>query len=127
MSSVTTPEVKNDIRKISRREFMRLTGVGSTGLVMGICLPGFTAAASNTPVFSPNLFIHIPEQGPIGIVCHRSEMGQGIRTGILQLIADELLRTHASPKPLPRYFEHDLHTVPPEERAELLRADGLIP
>lgn len=91
MSSVTLPEQRQDaIRTISRREFLRLTGVSSTGLVMGICLPNIAAAATNTPVFSPNLFIHIPEQGPIGIVCHRSEMGQGIRTGILQLIADEL-------------------------------------
>jgi len=46
---------------------------------------------------------------------------------IEQLVAEEILRTHPSPARLPRYFEYDLLTIPPEVRAELLRADGLIP
>ncbi len=40
--------------------------------------------------FVPNLFLKISSHGPIELVCHRSEMGQGIRTGIPMLIAEEL-------------------------------------
>src|SRR4051794_16165397 len=39
---------------------------------------------------NPNVFIHVGPDGTVTIVCHRSEMGQGIRSSLPVLIADEL-------------------------------------
>lgn len=38
----------------------------------------------------PNVFVHVAPDGRVSIVCHRSEMGQGIRSSLPVLIADEL-------------------------------------
>ena len=40
--------------------------------------------------FQPNVFLGINDAGDVFIVCSRSEMGQGIRTGMPPVIADEL-------------------------------------
>ena len=42
------------------------------------------------PGLNPNVFIHLAPDGIVTIVCHRSEMGQGIRSSLPVLIADEL-------------------------------------
>jgi isoquinoline 1-oxidoreductase beta subunit len=39
---------------------------------------------------NPNVLVHIAPDGTTTIVCHRSEMGQGVRSTIPLLIADEL-------------------------------------
>ena len=39
---------------------------------------------------NPNVFIHLAPSGLVTIVCHRSEMGQGIRSSLPVLLADEL-------------------------------------
>ncbi|HXA97262.1 MAG TPA: molybdopterin cofactor-binding domain-containing protein [Candidatus Dormibacteraeota bacterium] len=38
----------------------------------------------------PLVFVAIGEDGIVSIVCHRSEMGQGVRTGMPMIVADEL-------------------------------------
>ena len=38
----------------------------------------------------PLVFVAIAEDGTVTIVCHRSEMGQGVRTGMPMIVADEL-------------------------------------
>jgi len=45
---------------------------------------------SNAPGLNPNVFVHVGPDGAVTIVCHRSEMGQGIRSSLPVLIADEL-------------------------------------
>lgn len=42
------------------------------------------------PGLNPNVFLHVASDGVVTIVCHRSEMGQGIRSSLPVLIADEL-------------------------------------
>ncbi len=39
---------------------------------------------------SPSLFVGLKESGAVVITCHRSEMGQHIRTSVAQIIADEM-------------------------------------
>ena len=39
---------------------------------------------------NPLVFVAIGEDGIVSIVCHRSEMGQGVRTGMPMIVADEL-------------------------------------
>ena len=41
-------------------------------------------------VDSPLVFVAIGEDGTVSIVCARSEMGQGVRTGMPMIVADEM-------------------------------------
>src|SRR5262249_57589204 len=41
-------------------------------------------------VDSPLVFVSIAKDGTVSIVCHRSEMGQGVRTSMPLIVADEL-------------------------------------
>src|SRR6202012_858710 len=41
-------------------------------------------------VNNPLAFVSIAPDGTVTIVCHRSEMGQGVRTGMPLIVADEL-------------------------------------
>jgi isoquinoline 1-oxidoreductase beta subunit len=44
----------------------------------------------NGTVDNPLVFVHLAEDGTVTIVVHRSEMGQGIRTGMPLIVADEM-------------------------------------
>ncbi|WP_257456867.1 xanthine dehydrogenase family protein molybdopterin-binding subunit [Archangium lipolyticum] len=48
------------------------------------------AEERTSPGLNPNVFVHVAPDGLVTIVCHRSEMGQGIRSSLPVLIADEL-------------------------------------
>ena len=88
----------SDVRKISRREFMTRTGQAGGGLVFALtfgtaCQPEQTAvgpAAKAAASVAPNVYVNIRNDGIVEIYCHRSEMGQGIRTSLPQVIADEM-------------------------------------
>ena len=51
---------------------------------------GSQAEENSAPGLNPNVFVHVAPDGLVTIVCHRSEMGQGIRSSLPVLIADEL-------------------------------------
>ena len=82
------------IQNISRRDFLKQTG--ATGaLVLGAqIVPGSMVAAVRAQgtgmSVAPNLFVAIADDGTVTITCSRSEMGQGVRTGIPMILADEL-------------------------------------
>ena len=88
------------LNKISRREFLRRTGQAGGGLVFALTLgsgcsrtsdaPSATVASNDIKTLSPNVYVNVRSDGGVEIVCHRSEMGQGIRTCLPQVIADEL-------------------------------------
>ncbi|NRA65644.1 MAG: xanthine dehydrogenase family protein molybdopterin-binding subunit [Pseudobacteriovorax sp.] len=86
----------DQIRKISRRDFVKATGITTAGLCLGTlsCQSTPKAAPSGTvavdPIFKPNVFVHIGEDGIVSIYCHRSEMGQGIRSTLPIILSDEL-------------------------------------
>jgi isoquinoline 1-oxidoreductase beta subunit len=81
----------NGLEKLSRREFLQRTGVASGGLVFAMTLgtPRVVAGAGASSV-APNVYVNIRDDDTVEIYCHRSEMGQGIRTSLPQVIADEL-------------------------------------
>ena len=82
------------VHNISRRDFLKHTG--ATGaLVLGAqIVPGSMVAAVQAQAtgksVQPNLFVAIADDGTVTITCSRSEMGQGVRTGIPMLLADEM-------------------------------------
>jgi isoquinoline 1-oxidoreductase beta subunit len=81
------------LQNVSRRTFLAALGLGGGGLVIGVAVkgvPGFAGAAAGSAPFAPNVFVSIDPSGLVTILCHRSEMGQGIRTSTAMIVADEL-------------------------------------
>ena len=76
-----------DLRKLSRRRFMQLTGVVGGGLMLGFTLKGREAEAAAT--FEPNAFIRIDADG-ILIHAKNPEVGQGVKTSLPMIVAEEL-------------------------------------
>ena len=84
------------IVNLSRRGL--LGGIAAGGLVLGIGLPragaqqaGFGAdGMPNGWRDDPRLFVAIAEDGIVTVTCHRQEMGQGVRTSIPMVVAEEL-------------------------------------
>jgi len=76
---------------VTRRTFIAGLGAATVGLALGITR---ISSASNKGYFIPNAFIQIGHDGIVQITCHRSEMGQGIRSSLPVLIADELGADH---------------------------------
>jgi isoquinoline 1-oxidoreductase subunit beta len=73
---------------ISRREFVG-AGVGAAaGLLIGFYLPH--RGESRKESFSPNAYLRITPDNKITIVVARSEMGQGVRTALPMILAEEL-------------------------------------
>ncbi|MGA8553959.1 MAG: molybdopterin cofactor-binding domain-containing protein [Candidatus Acidiferrales bacterium] len=75
----------------SRREFLKSSSAGGAGLILAFCLPSFAGAAATDEVrVEPNAFIHIAPNGDIRLTITRSEMGQGVRTSLAMILAEEL-------------------------------------
>lgn len=84
----------NNIEHLSRREFLQRTGKVGGGLVLALtitsaCQPGADKIDNATSV-AANVYVNIRNDSIVEIYCHRSEMGQGIRTCLPQIIADEM-------------------------------------
>jgi len=82
-----------EIVKVSRRDFLRVTTTAGTGLVLGLYVPWqrlAAAAAEAGGPFAPNVFLDIDAAGAVTIWVAKSEMGQGVRTSLPMLVAEEL-------------------------------------
>jgi CO/xanthine dehydrogenase Mo-binding subunit len=73
---------------LSRREFVAAGVAAGAGLVVGFYLPH--GKGSRERVFSPNAYLRITPDNKITIVVARSEMGQGVRTALPMILAEEL-------------------------------------
>ena len=89
--------MKDNIVNISRREFVK--GFAASGLVLAVGLPRLASAEKakygrdampHGWVDNPLAFVSIAEDGTVTIVAHRSEMGQGVRTSLPMVVADEM-------------------------------------
>ncbi|WP_119072126.1 xanthine dehydrogenase family protein molybdopterin-binding subunit [Aggregatilinea lenta] len=89
---------------VSRRNFLKIAGGAGTGLVLGFELPakpraraGFVPppmpgypAQEGGPTYEPNAYLEIAPDGTVTVQIFRSEMGQGVETAFLMIVADEL-------------------------------------
>jgi isoquinoline 1-oxidoreductase beta subunit len=73
---------------LSRREFVAAAVAGGAGLVVGFYLPHGRRKAEEA--FSPNAYLRITPDNKVTIVVARSEMGQGVRTALPMILAEEL-------------------------------------
>lgn len=108
----------NTQSNLSRREFLKVSAVTGAGLVIGVALQGCggrptaspaptitpTTEPTVTPLppptatptpepgaqFEPNLFVRIGEDGAVTITVPRVELGQGVRTALAMILAEEL-------------------------------------
>ncbi|MEM8799941.1 MAG: molybdopterin cofactor-binding domain-containing protein [Pseudomonadota bacterium] len=81
-----------------RRQVVKLLGAGA--LTLGVLFGSPRAATADTDnkrkrgngvtSFSPGVYITVHPDDTLEIICHRSEMGQGIRTSMPMIIADEM-------------------------------------
>ncbi|MGH9703779.1 MAG: molybdopterin cofactor-binding domain-containing protein, partial [Candidatus Acidiferrales bacterium] len=76
---------------ISRREFVKAGAYSGAGLVLTFHhLAGALHAADAETSFAPSVYLRIPPEGKIQFWVTRSEMGQGVRTTLPMLLAEEL-------------------------------------
>ncbi len=78
----------------SRRDFLKLTGLAGGGFALAFYIrTGRDAAAADAAMggdFSPNAFIRIAPSGKVTIVSKQPEMGQGVKTSLPMIIAEQL-------------------------------------
>ena len=87
---------ENTYFDMNRRSFLKSTAAASA-LVIGTYFMGGAPRAMAGVLAKPaenakraNLFIALRPDGMVEVTCHRSEMGQQIRTAIAQIVADEM-------------------------------------
>ncbi|MBT8058730.1 MAG: molybdopterin-dependent oxidoreductase [Gammaproteobacteria bacterium] len=83
-------------RQVSRRDFLKTGGVFVLGISLYGCgkepspVPAGITRSPMTDPWSPDVFVSFDADGTVHIISHRSEMGQGIRTGLPAVLADEM-------------------------------------
>jgi isoquinoline 1-oxidoreductase subunit beta len=77
----------------SRRNFIKITGVAGGGLVLALSL-GATArkavAQAAPATFSANPYVQIKTDGTITLFAKNPEVGQGVKTSLPMIVAEEL-------------------------------------
>lgn len=77
--------------KIDRRDFLKVSATAAGGLVLGVHVaPGRALPADEAGALKPNVFIAIDTAGKVTVWIPRPEMGQGSRTGLTMIVAEEL-------------------------------------
>jgi isoquinoline 1-oxidoreductase subunit beta len=77
---------------VTRRSFLKAGALAASGLVISIELPASAteSAPAAAAVFSPNAYIAITPDNAVRLWVTRSEMGQGVRTTLPMMLAEEL-------------------------------------
>lgn len=79
---------------VDRRAFLKVSALAGGGLLVGTYLRFGEAYAETLAAtaenFTPNAFITIAPSGAVTIIAPNSEMGQGIKTSLPMIVAEEL-------------------------------------
>lgn len=87
-----TPTAEQAPTDRTRRNFLKVGALAGGGLLLGFSVPakrGFAAEAAGA-AFVPNAFLRIAPDGTVTVLSSKSEMGQGVYTGLAMLVAEEL-------------------------------------
>ena len=80
---------------LSRRKFMAGSAVAGAGMLIGLrfAAPLYSQEDSKAPKKAPpnpfDAYIHVKPDGKISLIVAKSEMGQGIKTGLAMILAEE--------------------------------------
>lgn len=77
---------------VTRRDFLKSSAVTASSLILPFRWPSRSYALARPPSssFAPNAFLEIPTGGNVTIWCAKSEIGQGVRTSLPMIVAEEL-------------------------------------
>jgi isoquinoline 1-oxidoreductase beta subunit len=78
--------------ELTRRDFLRSSALGGAGLVIAFYLPtkADMRGQGAQPPFQPNAWLQVDPQDNVTIWVGKSEMGQGVRTSLPMIVAEEL-------------------------------------
>ena len=84
-------------KAISRRNFLRVSGLTGTAFIIGCYFPAsgreakmLSSTEGDITGIELNAWIHIDTAGKVTLFSHRAEMGQGVYQSLPQIIAEEL-------------------------------------
>ncbi len=78
-----------DRADFSRRAFLKSVPAAGAGLVIAAYWPALAEGAPSD-AFEPNAWLKIAPDGTVTIIAARPEMGQGVRTALPMIVAEEL-------------------------------------
>jgi isoquinoline 1-oxidoreductase subunit beta len=81
---------RTDVWKVDRRDFLKVTGMAGTGLLLGVYLPDRPWNPDPDAPLQPNVFVRVDPDGAVSIWVGKADMGQGVRTSLPMIVADEL-------------------------------------
>jgi len=79
--------------RLDRRQFLRVTAVAGGGMLLATYIEPFGAEAFGAEPaadFIPNAWVRITPDGTVTIIAQNPEIGQGVKTMLPMVIADEL-------------------------------------
>ena len=87
-------EAQTHVAALNRRAFLKLAGVAGGGLALAFYIGDRATALANTnggaQDFAPNAFLRIAPDGGILIYAKNPEVGQGVKTSLPMIVAEEL-------------------------------------
>lgn len=75
---------------LSRRSFLKLSGVASGGLTLAVSMSPKGFAQETDGLLNLNAFVRVSPQGKVYIYAVNPEIGQGVKTALPMVIAEEL-------------------------------------
>ena len=84
--------MKPTIKKVNRRDFLKVSAAATGGLLLGFNLPEAreAVAQSGNAAVKLNAWVHIAPDDTVTLSIHKAEMGQGTVTSLSMLLAEEL-------------------------------------
>jgi isoquinoline 1-oxidoreductase subunit beta len=87
-------EAQTSVAALNRRAFLKLAGLAGGGLALAFYIGDRATALANTngneQGFAPNAFLRISPDGSIVLYAKNPEVGQGVKTSLPMIIAEEL-------------------------------------
>ena len=78
-------------KPITRREFLKVSATAGGGLLIGITIPvAANRASAGSDAGVLNAFVRIDRDNSVTVQVPRPEIGQGVRTSLPMILADEL-------------------------------------
>lgn len=90
--SIESAVARGSPEPVSRRAFLKVGAAAGGGLLIDFSIPGLAAASPHAAEreYTLNAYVQIAPDGSITIMSKNPEIGQGIKTALPQIIAEEL-------------------------------------